>query len=308
MEEQETVQPDVKPTVKKTKNNNTFLVVLLIILFFIASGIVVYAVYQNNQLKKQIAQLKTQTNQNPSTPDQLTPSLSSEQLADSKPSPSPDPTENWKTYSNNELSFKYPSDWTVDKVHNNRIISSDSKIIINIANSDSTLMTECMELDNIEKEDQLVVKHFSRVTTGEMCSTNDPSPREKWIIPNQNSYSPGISYNYTTNENPEAKETFNQILSTFKFITNNWKTIKEITSTVENYLSGNPIIKEPELFYDNIYTVSYSYPNNPNGGFVLIGKINEEWTVAEGKLLCNWIKNSDADEATKAYMGPNCNF
>jgi len=77
VEEQKTSQPDIKPSIEKPKNNNTLLIVLLIILFLFASGIAIYAVYQNNQLKKQIAQLQDYSQQKPSkaSPKPETPSV-----------------------------------------------------------------------------------------------------------------------------------------------------------------------------------------------------------------------------------------
>lgn len=129
--------------------------------------------------------------------------------------PTPDPTTNWKTYANNELSFKYPPYWSTET---DRIIGTNPKVVITIVVKDSTLMNECMKVDAIEKKSGLVLKKFSRVTTGEMCSTNDPTPREIWVVPAEDDYSPGVSYSYTTKENLEAEKTFNQILSTFRFL------------------------------------------------------------------------------------------
>jgi len=312
MEEQNTPYQNPDFSANQLNKKNTLIIVLLVILALITSGIAGYAFYQNYQLKKQITQLREHTLEEPTTSKQLSPFPESNIPTGTESTPTTNPTENWKTYSNNDLFFKYPPSWNVQKQHNNRIVSANSKIIINVATTDTTLMNECMKLDKVEDRNTFVIKHFSGATTGEMCSANNFTSREKWIIPNKNAYSPGISYSYTTDESPEAERVFNLILSTFKFIDSSSKqTTQQIISTVENYLSGNPgtpIIKEPELFYDNIYTVSYSYENNPGGAVVLVGKINGEWKVAEGETLCAWIKNSDADEATKAYLGPSCNF
>jgi len=126
-----------------------------------------------------------------------------------------DPTANWKTYTNNELSFKYPPSWTAET---HRIIANNPNIVIYIAAGGSTLMNECMKLEKIEKKDNLVIKKFAGITAGEMCSTNDVNSREIWIIPSENAYSPGISYNYSTKDNPQAEDLFDLILSTFKFL------------------------------------------------------------------------------------------
>ena len=129
--------------------------------------------------------------------------------------PTPDLTVDWKTYTNDELSFKYPSHWTIET---NRIIGTDPNVVIYVVSKDSTLMNECMRMDTTEKKDGLVIKKFSRVTTGEMCSTDDPSPREIWVVPTEDDYSPGINYSYTVKDNPGAEDIFNLILSTFKFL------------------------------------------------------------------------------------------
>jgi len=129
--------------------------------------------------------------------------------------PTPDPTAEWKTYENRDLSFKYPSAQTIEPY---RIIGVDPNFIIYIASEDSPLTNECMKLDEIEKKNNLVIKKFSRVTTGEMCSTNDSNPREIWVVPTEKDYSPGISYTYSAKDNPEAEEIFDLILSTFKFL------------------------------------------------------------------------------------------
>jgi len=128
--------------------------------------------------------------------------------------PTPNPTADWETYENNDFSFKYPQSWTVES---HRITGTNPNVIISIVGKDSTLMNECMKLYETKRNNNLVIKKFSRVATGEMCATNDSSQREIWIIPSEESYSPGISYTYSTKDNPEAEEIFNLLLSTFKF-------------------------------------------------------------------------------------------
>lgn len=140
-----------------------------------------------------------------------------------QPSPSPvissaptgaGETANWKTYTNKNLSFKYPSEWSVNGV----VITSNSpKVRMVVAPKDSTLMNECMERTGEETKNGLIVKRFTRVTTGAMCSTSDSSPREIWVVPSKDVYAPGISYEYSVTEGQQAEEILDQILSTFKF-------------------------------------------------------------------------------------------
>lgn len=123
-------------------------------------------------------------------------------------------TANWKTYTNKDLSFKYPSDWSVDDTV---ITATSPRVKIVIVSEDSTLMNECMEKIAEEIKNSLVVKKFARVITGAMCSTSDSTPREIWIVPSKDAYSPGISYGYSATESQQAEEIFDQILSTFRF-------------------------------------------------------------------------------------------
>jgi len=79
-------------------------------------------------------------------------------------------------------------------------------------------MNECMQITSTETISNFAVKKFTRVITGEMCASDDTSPRENWIIPQEDAFSPGISYSYSVNDEVEAKKVFEQILSTFQFI------------------------------------------------------------------------------------------
>lgn len=151
---------------------------LLLLLTFVTSG---YLAFQNYQLKQQITQ----------------------------------PVTNWKTFSNDELSFKYPANWTLQ---NNRIIGTSPNVVISIATKNSTLMNECMQLKGVGISPGQVVKKYISATIGEMCQGPDPDIVELWIVPTEEAYSPGINYRYSTKDNPAAENIYNQIHSTFKFI------------------------------------------------------------------------------------------
>ena len=122
-------------------------------------------------------------------------------------------TTDWNVYDNGAFSFKYPSHWNHEQ---NQVVGSNPNVKIYL-DTEGFLMNECMKLDSTQEKNNLLVKKFSRVTTGEMCSTTDATPREFWIVQAGNDYGPGISYTYNTNDNPQAEEVFNQILSTFEF-------------------------------------------------------------------------------------------
>jgi len=75
-----------------------------------------------------------------------------------------------------------------------------------------------MQEMSTETKGNLFIKKFSRVTTGEMCATSDSTPREIWIMKSPSIYAPGVSYKYSSTEEPQAEAIFDQILSTFKFL------------------------------------------------------------------------------------------
>ncbi|MCL4365813.1 hypothetical protein M1437_01135 [Patescibacteria group bacterium] len=139
-------------------------------------------------------------------------------VVSTKPASSSDETANWKTYSNNDLSFKYPSGWSSDGMI---ITSSSPTIKLTVVQKDGTLMNECMQVESEETKKGLVVKKFTSMTTGAMCSAFDPNSREIWVIPSKNASSPGISYQYSALESQQAEEIFNQILSAFRFTDQN---------------------------------------------------------------------------------------
>jgi hypothetical protein len=191
-----------KTQIPLVKSNEKLMAPLILVVFLIA---ILFSFAIGFFLGKSLNQTKAPL---PSPVTQVSPT------ATLIPTATPDPTADWKTYSNDKLSFKYPPSWTIKA---NEIIASDPNIVINIATSDSILMNECMKLDKTEKRNNLIIKKFSRVTTGEMCLTDNPNPREIWIVPSESSYSPGISYSYSASSNPQAEELFYLILSTFKF-------------------------------------------------------------------------------------------
>jgi len=85
------------------------------------------------------------------------------------------------------------------------------------------------------------------------------------------------------------------------------------TRIIENSgtLAVDVEIKEPEPFYDDIYTVSFAYLDEKGnyipteGGYVLVGKAGSKWVVgfAYDENYCRWLKESNVDEATRAFMG-----
>lgn len=148
MEEQSKVQPDINPPVEKSKNSNALLVLLLIVLFLIASGIAIYTVYQNNQLKKQVTELRTNF-----TPKQipLSPTIKPTDtiLPESTEMPTAtstsNPTEGWKTFTDNKITFKYPGAW--------QLVATEGGEIIEEPTSDAILKTIGSYVNSTAKDD-----------------------------------------------------------------------------------------------------------------------------------------------------------
>jgi hypothetical protein len=202
-QEQPQTQPTTPPMVPPVKpKKNIVLTVALILLFLIMAAALGYLGYQNYQLRLQISNLSSNTTQLLPTPT-------------ASPATNSGTVSNWKTYKNSDLSFEYPESWTLNGF---QLQGNSPNIVVNIVTKGSTLMNECMKKDSIEDKGGFVVKRFSRVTTGEMCSTSDGTPREIWIIPSETSYSPGISFRYSENDSKKAEEIFTKLVSTFKFV------------------------------------------------------------------------------------------
>ncbi len=131
------------------------------------------------------------------------------------PTPTPDPAADWKTYTNNEFSFKYPATWIVES---NKISSPDTSIEMWAFITGDPMYNECMKLIDTKEIQNMTVKNFSGVSTPEMCDPINLNKKERWLVKSQGEgYAPGLQYSYKTND-PVAETVFDQILSTFTFI------------------------------------------------------------------------------------------
>lgn len=127
-----------------------------------------------------------------------------------------DETAGWKTYTNGELTFKYPAEWVVAS-NNLSITGANPKVTLYVAKKDSTLMNECMKRSTVISTEEYVLVKFTAVTGIPACSDENASSRDAWVVQSEESYAPGISYMYSTTDNPEAEVILGKILSTFKF-------------------------------------------------------------------------------------------
>lgn len=304
-------QPIQPLPVEQTKKSKLPLVaILIVVILLIATG----GVYAGMQLKEKQLVEKSFLEVAPTTVAEpsLAPTLA----------PDVDETADWKIFSDNNLIFKYPPTWTMT-IAGKRIEGINPVVIIDIADKEIGLMNECMQVTSTSNINEVTVKRFSQVKTGEMCSSDIQLSKEIWVVSNEKDNASGISFRYSDADQTMANEIFNKILSTFKFIdsTSSDKTaiyeeIKEVSLThlkaIGIDLNKQEIKKiEPFVGYNDIYVVSYGpIKSEPTeGNYFLMGKQNNKWVVATNydENYCKWVKESNVDEATKAFMGiGNC--
>lgn len=186
----------------KIPKQKSYLPILLTALVLILSGTTVFFAYQNYQLKK------TKPNQTQSIP---TTSINS-----STPIPSPNPTADWETYSNEiyNYSFKYPPFASVKEsnfmgtIQSTTITLNEEKFIdIYIQLTENWNGTDNANL----KEKNYSVNGISALKESNSDSHNPP---QQIIYFESNNIVYRIQLNYTGEQ--EYADLFDQILSTFK--------------------------------------------------------------------------------------------
>jgi hypothetical protein len=126
----------------------------------------------------------------------------------------------WKTYSNQDFEFKYPSNWTLGS-NKKSLISDISMLKVNMFTKDMVMYNECMKLKKSETKEDLMVKYYEYANDGEMCtkdnSVNIPN-REIWITKSSgDGFQPGIIFEYNSDIYPLGGWLFDSMLSTFAF-------------------------------------------------------------------------------------------
>lgn len=183
--------------------------IMLSTLLFISFVGVSLLVYQNIQLKKQIAKLNT--------PVVAVPSPS--------PTPSTDPTANWKIYSNSRYLFKYPQMWETQPIPNGAqqaiLLSSPDKFMsLSLSLDLQGIGYECLtkiKEETITIDAQKVTKTTFTGAINDMCGDNTKQ-RDVWIsIPRENKID-HLTFSTDEENFDKAMEIFDQILSTFKFV------------------------------------------------------------------------------------------
>lgn len=286
------VSPEVPPIPleKKPKLSQTILLVLLIIAFLGAIG---FVSYQNYQLRNSISESQ----------DQNTP----------KVTPTPNPTTNWKTYTNEKygFSFNYPQSWQMSGEINSgegpqisfSNVSEGHSININVRKV--TGFNYCYKYN--ERQTVVVGGKNAETADGvgpsEMCDKPEeytnrgntfvliPLEDETGGLPINQIH---ISYDYLLSELNLAKINLNQILSTFKFETplagKEVSLPEDLISVVENdavknspigkVSTGDIIIGQSQL-EGNFASVAVNYIND--GGYVVfLAKVDGVWQIVTG--------------------------
>lgn len=205
-EQSRSIEPRVEGQLPKDNHWITILSMAVFVLLSLAA--VVFLYYQNQQLKTTLASYQTQA-----TP---------------TPSATPDLTANWTTYTDPRgvYSFKYPSDWTKSK--DTGLFDNPSlKFILDVETHESTLSAEVWTKT---KECQTII---TKTQTSSGCTESVTGP-----IANSLQYTfiahYGAMHTIVKHEGAifdislsarepdlnfdEIRGTYNQILSTFKFL------------------------------------------------------------------------------------------
>lgn len=189
---------------------NSFLITLLSILLLLACSIAGFFAYQTQTLVKELTTLKNTTETTPTTtslPTEAPVATGSAVVID---------TEKWKIYNGKFFSFKYPPDWVKSSEFELKGLSPNIRVVVA---EEGSMMNECMQQGQSETRSGFVVKNFTRISAGEMCSGGDLTELESWVVKDINSYGPGIQIFYNSNEpaNKLPNAIISNILSTFEF-------------------------------------------------------------------------------------------
>ena len=210
-----------QPILPEQPKQNNFLIILLSILLLLSVSIVGFFAYQTQKLTTEL-KIKDKV-LIVRTPDP-TVEPTTRQVSTNFPVFTSTPTAStslqipgWKFFVNNSFSFQYPGEWEIGQ-ENNSIVSDRSGAGIAIF-KDNSMMNECMKVDRTDTVSGKMVKYYSYIYSGEMCSdASQIGNYQAWITKaGGTGYGPGIIYSYNTTAYPKSFEIFKSILSTFKF-------------------------------------------------------------------------------------------
>jgi len=176
---------------------------LLWFLILVLVGVAFYFGYQNLQLRQMISQ-----NQPPP-------------VSTRTPTTTPDPTANWKTYTNSEIGFSlnYPKEWIQQKTNTPRVVSFDTKsdspgeffVAYHTNINDLSQWLLANQAGEIISTINLNNNHFSVIKGGALKAS-----QEYAINVGANNYLRLVVEPYPNTN--ISDEVINQILSTFKFL------------------------------------------------------------------------------------------
>jgi len=233
----------------------------------------------------------------------------------SQPSPTPDPTANWKTYANSQFTFKYPLDWKISKgdftillpIEEYRLPSNLRKEMypgekyspITIT-FDKFIADKADSTKEITKNDIIIsgirtTEHTRRYL---IATNNYPSGNEEITVPLEHE---GKSYVLRLH-NIQYKNVFDQILSTFKF-----SNILDMSNWII-YVDKDKIysFKYPSsMFYENECGKGLfdNHPFKDCGSERIYPFIVAKYEVALDNLLSNKDQFYTVEEKTVAVNG-----
>jgi len=116
-----------------------------------------------------------------------------------------------------------------------------------------------------ESKDNLIIQYFSTTNAGEECSGNDINNRQIWILKDNNTYYPGISFSYPIKDEARAKTLFQEILNTFKF-TN--PPSEELSTFSNNYLILNTHLNMPQKVPESMVRILLLFSHGAIHGLI----------------------------------------
>lgn len=200
----------------KPRSNNP-LIALLSVLLLTSVLIAGFFAYQTQKLVKELSVVRTNVEVVEASPEPATSPIT---IATDKPSvSSPNPTMNWKTFTNSDFTYKFPDTWSIGQGGQALVADTAGAGATNFS-KDMVMYNECMKLDKTDIVGDKMVKYYSYIYSGESCSNKaDLGNYEAWITKaGGDGFQPGIIYMYNTTSYPTSFTIFQQILSTFKFV------------------------------------------------------------------------------------------
>ncbi|HSW90126.1 MAG TPA: hypothetical protein VLH19_04615 [Patescibacteria group bacterium] len=204
----ENIEQTPEITAQTSKPNTLSLALILLVLILL--GVSGFLAYQNMQLQKQLAMVPVET-----------------QATAASPTPTTDPTANWKTYTNSALgiSFKYPNIGTITNTYSQPKSGQPTFIVSNKPYFDPTKLPSC---ESGTKQTCLIAgKNWNQTSDVETITLADKNESSFFVAVTNSDGGTSVLHVVQT-KNPMIEivfsvdgagleETFQQILSTFKF-------------------------------------------------------------------------------------------